>query len=492
MSSDFHMPCHRVVLEAASPYFTAMFSSGLEESMSTKVQMTIDPDVLFNVVDYVYGADVEITVNNAERLVEACDFLLLEDLKTRCQEFMVRQVESSNCIRFFRFAKLYRLELLQVSARRVMLKEFKSVSYTTEFKEMSFDELVEYISDDEVNFEVERVMLEAVHGWVRHDPQQRQPSLEAILEHVRLPNCPTSAIKYGDMLRLVVIGGLTKDKLSHRSCEYLKSDGDSWQMLSELPQSVSSRYSVCQVANGLLLTGGDVGGVYVGSNQCWLFDTVVNKWTKTASLITPRYSHSSAALNNAVYVLGGIGNTQKPLAAVERFDLKLHHWTVVPDMAHALSQIMVIGYGNDIYAIGGLVANGSFCRNVRLYDTKSGVWRRLNDMPKPCHGGAVVTMQNYIYVVGGYPCSCLRYDPATDNWSKLQKPRLQHSFAPAVAWHGRMLLAGGINNEDISTSVIEQYDPVKDEWSTWHVQLRRETERHSLFKLYIQQFSCGL
>ena len=51
------MPCHRVVLEAASPYFTAMFSSGLEESTSAKVQMTIDPDVLFNVVDYVYGAD---------------------------------------------------------------------------------------------------------------------------------------------------------------------------------------------------------------------------------------------------------------------------------------------------------------------------------------------------------------------------------------------------------------------------------------------------
>ena len=126
-----------------------------------------------------------ITVNNAERLVEACDFLLLEDLKTRCQEFMVGQVESSNCIRFFRFAKLYRLELLQVSARRVMLKEFKSVSYTTELKEMSFGELVEYISDDEVNFEVERVMLEAVHGWVRHDPQHRQPSLEAVHGWVR-------------------------------------------------------------------------------------------------------------------------------------------------------------------------------------------------------------------------------------------------------------------------------------------------------------------
>ena len=127
-------------------------------------------------------------------------------------------------------------------------------------------------------------------------------------------------------------------------------------------------------------------------------------------------------------LLTEIGSTLKALAAVELFDVKLtHHWAVVPNMTHALSHLTITGYGNNIYVISGLAAEGSFCRSLRLYDTMFGMWRRLVDMKELYHGGAVDTMQNYIYVVGSYPSSRLRYDPATDDWLKLQKPRLQHT-----------------------------------------------------------------
>ncbi|KAI0219934.1 Kelch-like protein 21, partial [Lamellibrachia satsuma] len=74
-SADVQIRCHRNVLAVASDYFKAMFRCGLEESTSGSVQLTIEPDILTSIVDYMYTGKIELTVDNVESLFKTGDVL---------------------------------------------------------------------------------------------------------------------------------------------------------------------------------------------------------------------------------------------------------------------------------------------------------------------------------------------------------------------------------------------------------------------------------
>ena len=188
-SGDVHFQCHRVVLAAASDYFKAMFKCALKESKSDTVQLTIEPDVLTSVLDYVYIGEIELTIDNVKSVVKACDVLQLPRLMTGCEEFMVAQTNAANCVGFHGFAASYQLHKLQRKVKEVMLGEFSSVALTDHFKQLSCNELVELVKDDELNVTNEDVVFESVLGWVRHDVDNRKSSLETVMEYVRLPFC---------------------------------------------------------------------------------------------------------------------------------------------------------------------------------------------------------------------------------------------------------------------------------------------------------------
>ena len=199
VSGDVRLPCHRVVLQAASPYFTAFFSADLAKRTPSTLQMTINPATLRVIVDYVYGCEVEITASNAQSLVEACDILQLKGLKTPCQDVLLVQVGPSNCVSYYWFAKRYKRETLQEETRKVLLNHFEAVCSTPEFNEMSCNELGEFISEDVISLQDEHVVLDAVQRWVDHDPRHRanldqDRRYRAIFEHIRRPSC--SACRY--------------------------------------------------------------------------------------------------------------------------------------------------------------------------------------------------------------------------------------------------------------------------------------------------------
>ncbi|KAI0237213.1 Kelch-like protein 38, partial [Lamellibrachia satsuma] len=157
----------------ASDYFKAMFRCGLKESTSATVPLTMEMEILTSIVDYMYTGEIELTADNVESLVKACDLLQQDTLKDACENFMLKQVQPANCVGFYKFATLYRLDQLQKKARRVILSEFKTVAFMKEFKELSCTELIEFIKDDDVNVEYEDIVNEAVLDWVRHDLDNR-------------------------------------------------------------------------------------------------------------------------------------------------------------------------------------------------------------------------------------------------------------------------------------------------------------------------------
>ena len=194
-SGDVQIQCHRVVLAVASDYFKAMFRCDLKETTSDTVQLTMDPEILTSIVNYIYTGEIELTVDNVESVVKACDVLQLDTLKSGCDVFMKAQVDLANCVGFYRVATLYTLHKVQRKAKGLILAEFKTVAFTDQFKEMSCSELVEIIKDDNIHVEDEDLVFESVLDWIRNNPDKRKSSLETILEYVRLPYCTSQYLQ---------------------------------------------------------------------------------------------------------------------------------------------------------------------------------------------------------------------------------------------------------------------------------------------------------
>ena len=500
-----------------------MFRCGLEESTSATVQLTMEPEILTSIVDYLYTGEIEHTVDNVESLVKAGDLLQLGCLKVSCADFMASHVELRNCLEFYRFALLYRFD--QKITKQFVYAAFKTVALIAEFKELSCGYHLEFIKDDDVNVDDEDIVFDAALGWVRHDLDKRKSSLQMILEHIRLPYCTSNYLlhmkgtydlltpkcfeylheamsfqldtvhqhefsscrtvprtKFRIKFCLLAVGGRASladkglEECYH--CRYYKEDTSSWESLTELPRSVGSMYSVCFVNGGMLLT---VGQNRSAMNTCCLYDMATKKWETMPPLITARYYHRSVSLDDSVYVVGGEVAGERVLASVECLNVKRKQWLSRPELPQAVTVPAVVTYNNKIFVFGGRDAEDEDLCCTQVFDTTRGQWSTLSDMPKVCSIGAAVALNDSIYVVGGYQRTCLKYDPTLDSWTKLNKPRQSHGNAPAVVWHGSILVVWGNGSED-ETPGIKQYDPLTDTWSYCIIApLKKKLSYHCMF-----------
>ena len=273
--------------------------------------------------------------------------------------------------------------------------------------------------------------------------------------------------------------------MKHNLVHYWAEHQKCWRELTRMPQSIGSFYSVCQLTcDKLLVTGGEVGGEVTAN--CWLFDLVNIRWTHMPSLFPARLYHRSIVLDQYVYVLGGIDTKDNAMASVKCFDVVQRQWSSLTDLPRAMYAPTVISYGHKIYVFGGLDDDDKSLLCVHVYDSVLGQWLILPDMPEVCGFNAAVSLSRFIYLVGGYTRSCLRFNPATHQWTQLSRPRRRHGNAPAVVWKGGILVGGNSGGgREARSAAIEHYDTVKDQWTDWQAPLKEPLATHTMFSVIL-------
>jgi speckle-type POZ protein len=92
---------HKAILAMRGPVFAAMFHHPTKEMQSNQVEVKdIDPDVFQEVLRFIYTDKTQPTAMNkmAPNLLAAADKYLLEDLKSRCETHLIRQMSAENCL----------------------------------------------------------------------------------------------------------------------------------------------------------------------------------------------------------------------------------------------------------------------------------------------------------------------------------------------------------------------------------------------------------
>jgi speckle-type POZ protein len=92
---------HKAILAMRSPVFAAMFLHPTKEVQTGEVKVDdIDPDVFQEVLRYVYTGLARSTTMDimAPGLLAAADKYFMDQLKTRCETHLIRQMSVKNCL----------------------------------------------------------------------------------------------------------------------------------------------------------------------------------------------------------------------------------------------------------------------------------------------------------------------------------------------------------------------------------------------------------
>ncbi len=491
------IPCHKVLLAAASKFFYDKFITNPESLEHNILDIDdIDFDTLTSVVSYIYSGNIELTVEKTEKLIAASVSLMLPELTKECGNFLgERSSDTSDCIPVYRIAKANSLEDTSQKAWKTMLDNFQAIITTKAFKELSETEVQEYISDADLNVASEDPVFEAVVTWVRHDMGNRKDKFEKLLENVTLLYCSLQFL--GDIVieePLVKTGNCLKDVAKalhqHASSPSLQMGttrgqagiqgrssnallavwGDQYYIWREEEPKWLNKYlsgfqelkysRACRTGDGIVFTGGQSNMNSV--KQCCKLSLPTLACTAVSDLKVARHDHASVCVGGQVYVLGG-KCVSGVLQSVEYLDEKTGSWCVTTDMPVALYGHTAVDYKHYIYVFGGWTeVLLSTSRQSFVYDTVSKTWSRKADMPQDCTWGSCVVYRDRIYVLCGWEKCCMSYNPDQDQWQTHSEPREDHGRGSAVVWRDQILLCGGSY-----TTVIEEYNPDTDTWTEW-------------------------
>ncbi|KAF4071406.1 hypothetical protein AMELA_G00272880 [Ameiurus melas] len=95
---------HRPVLCELSPYFSALFARWSSPGQFMYTIPGMAPNIMKSIIQYGYSQRIRITQTNVQALLEAADYLLVEDIVQLCRQFLEKRLSPKNCIEILRLA----------------------------------------------------------------------------------------------------------------------------------------------------------------------------------------------------------------------------------------------------------------------------------------------------------------------------------------------------------------------------------------------------
>ncbi|APB70892.1 kelch-like protein [Paenibacillus polymyxa] len=271
--------------------------------------------------------------------------------------------------------------------------------------------------------------------------------------------------------RIYVFGGISSSLTDTKKTVYEYDPiNDSWDKKNDMPFATTA--STASTVDGkIYLFGGYTGNAYTmtgGSvlDSVYVYDPQKDTWVKRQNMSTGKAWASSVAYEDAIYIVGGIINTNATtVATVEVYNSKTDTWTTRASMPSALHAVGLTVLNDKIYAVGG--GNGiTSYKNVREYDPKTDIWTDKANLLNAKDGSGTVVLNGMIYSIGGGATSgeSLRdvevYNPITNIWETAPNLNVARTAFGSAVMNGKIYVVGGlIFNPSTITKTVEEFTP---------------------------------
>ena len=315
---------HRVVLSATIPYFHAMFTTDMLESKQTEIAIQAVSSGAFELLlNYAYTGTIRITQSNVQSIIVGASYLQLQKVCDACCDYLKKKLNANNVLGIKSFADTLCCSGLVQDAKSFIQKNFEKVAASEEYLALSYKEVVDIISKDELNITGEDKVFDAVILWVKKSDDRKQYMAD-LLALVRLPLLTPQYLADRVVTEQFI-------KNCHR-CRDLIDEAKDYHLMPErrtLLQSYRTRprsviIGLIYAVGGLAKTGDSLSTVEV-------FDPQTGHWNLAEAMTMLRSRVGVAVMGHKLYAIGGYNGTDR-LSTVEVFDPEKRSWTKVSSM----------------------------------------------------------------------------------------------------------------------------------------------------------------
>ncbi|XP_030634561.1 kelch repeat and BTB domain-containing protein 12 [Chanos chanos] len=491
-------PSHRVVLSAFSPYFRVMFTCGLKECVHREVFLRDMPaKSLALLLNYMYSSKLPLSNENVQGVSVAAFLLQMDDVFSRCQVYMTENMDASNCLGIYYYARDLGAEELADQAQRYLRQHFTEVCLTEEVLELEAHQLGVLLSSDDLNVSREETILEVVLRWVNHDQSlrgERARHLAELLKKVRLPLVSPDYLRETLKRNVVLLADAECTQMMEEAIEAAELHPNA------TPRRLKLRYGM-ETTDLLLCIGNDGGGIrsryssYTDRSFCYAPST-----GRTHYITSPRYGDALGYVctgvvteGNDIIVSGELGARRMARQKDRNVEIFRYNVEAQGSWKHLCSAEYRDSYalgslGENLYLLGGqmkLKNQYLITNSVERWCLQGGPWRSAAPLPMPLAYHSVVRLKGRLYVLGGRTPQTykddeepdrmsnrlLEYDPETNKWAELGPMKYSKYRCSAVALNGEIYVLGGIGCEGVDRGqsrrcldVVEIYNPDGDFW----------------------------
>ena len=455
---------HKVVLAAASPFFLALLTSGMQESNEKLIKIELEEataPVMEDVLKYVYTGNVSVTEERAHNLIATADYLLIPSLKTITGNFLRDIVKIENCVSNYYFAEKYQCDELKEKSCEVINSNFSVVMETEEFLKLDVKQVMEWVSSDDVVISAEEEVIKGIVKWVEYNKSERESDFPELLHQVRLSSVSQD----------FVLNELVKDQLITRNAEFgLNFVVDAMKLILS-----ASDGQVDQHPRRCLETSTD--GIFVcGGRKALCYFPHQNTWYRLVDTLFDHEKHILASCKNKIYIVDKqvckVGESQ----VMEFYIPTTNSWGAIQ------TDTVVTSFNGCAVLKGGIYA--TFFHpygeaQIYRYDAETNCWDKVTAPPTMQWYPCVVADEQYLYIIGGISQETMfnivptttttttttttRFDPSSNKWEKVADIKVGRCEAFGAAMNGKVFIAGGRQRQKVISS-CEVYNPPTNEW----------------------------
>ncbi|XP_077997874.1 kelch-like protein 25 [Glandiceps talaboti] len=504
---DKDFPCHRLILAANSPFFKAMFLSGMQESFRSRITLQdITSEAMTSLLQYIYRSTISISQSNVLSVLHASCVYQMPTVTQVCVAFLKANMDTSNCLSFLRLAGQYTLPTLQNISRRYVLENFEDVCKTQDFMELEYDILYSILTDGDLITVDEDALGRNLLRWIKNY-EDRMIYAATILRFV---NSNVLNELLGDLRKTITDSRLDETLVSTLGVdsENILSSANrqkprkryGWIVMFSTDLIVGQRSLVSlydpikhriirravlnpvkqPIFSAILMNDVIYSVTFAGQSFIWQHrEDVDDTWTE----ISRSFHHQSMAvpvhLNNQIYLVPN--SSDHVFGRLMKLGSDMT-WKVLDSVPNSIddSQPVVVVMNNTLHVIGGESHNTHSTtsmngRRHQCYNPETDSWNDCCPAPVPLDGCCGVALYGFIYVIGAKclqsrrNCAVYRYDPAVDSWwrvSDLKYPRIPET---AEVCNGR-IYAFHIENRDVGDELEHNSDYYGVKYQFLHVE----------------------
>ena len=488
-----NISANRMVLSCYSEYFDKMFKSQMKEQYQHSVEVKgVDGKTLQVLIDYIYSGQITINSDNVMSLVASADYLQLDEVKEFCFDFMEFLITSDNCFTILNIADLYRSNLLKVKVYEFIGRNYKAVTKSSGFKNLSKADLIFCTSMLDLDRVKQNALCQSILEWTKYNKIIRSTELAGLLKLIDFTKLSIDYLQIfvsNDLIQEnlkcvtllnVYLIDLLKTKMSSESGTKILSLGgrktarkvfevyctsDLPVYYPDLPESLR-QHCALKIRNTIYCIGGSSEDEILNKVFVLKLDHYDMKWEETAAMYQERWMFGAAVCRDIIAVAGGRDQAGIQLNSTEILVIDSKKWQPIAPLKHAREGNELVVCDNYLFALGGFDGQTVLKSVERLNDWN---WNDVASMLTPRTRFAAVNCGGFIYVIGGKNMkrtekTVEKYDHVLNLWSYVSSMKVARFDHCACVLHGKIYVIGGYNLFGDAITNVEYFVPSHNKW----------------------------